>query len=90
MQPAVPLWKVIADFGRRELQPGPQGPGFFFIGGWEINIPRSPAESTHFPCPKPKREHNQSLISRRNTNNNKTMERHLELRCCHWPHATER
>src|SRR6185503_18021643 len=29
MQPAVPLWKVIADFGRRELQPGPQGPGFF-------------------------------------------------------------
>ena len=30
VQPAVPLWKVIAGLGRQELQPGPQGPGFFF------------------------------------------------------------
>jgi hypothetical protein len=38
MQPAVPLWKVIVGFGRQELQPGPQGPGFFLISRHQEHI----------------------------------------------------
>jgi hypothetical protein len=71
MQPAVPLWKVIADFGRRELQPDPQGSGFFFVERREINIPKSHAESGQFHHLFSGIRHNLRVTWRKNTNSYK-------------------
>jgi hypothetical protein len=36
MQPAVPLWKVIVDFGRQDYSRARKGPVFSWIGVFEV------------------------------------------------------
>ena len=79
MQPAVPLWKVIADFGRRELQPGPQGSGFFFVRRLEIDIPKSHAESGQFHHLLSGIQHSLRLIPDGNANRRKAVARGRQI-----------
>src|ERR1044072_4309688 len=67
MQPAVPLWKVIADFGRRELHPGPQGPGFFCRRGRRLKFQKAaPNGDISIPCSRRPRANPRGVGGKKN------------------------